>query len=122
MIRDDAEKLAASLQAALGEASGVTATSSARDKRVEFAAPGGGRPHIIRYSIRIADGSRATHLTLDDAEDFLPVVVPGWGADAVFQALAARGFAVVPAVDTVEGPQERQEGEWEPQDQAGTGP
>lgn len=95
MIRDDAEKLAARLQEAFGgPAAGITATSAPSDTRVEFAPPGGARPHIIRYSIRIADASREAFLDLDDAESLLGGLADGWGPDQVLAEIAARGFAV----------------------------
>ena len=95
MIRDDAENLAARLQEAFGgPGAGITATSAPSDTRVEFAPPGGARPHIIRYSIRIADATREAFLGLDDAESLLGGLVPGWDPERVLAEVAARGFSV----------------------------
>lgn len=95
MIRDDAEKLAGRLQEAFGgPGAGITAASAPSDTRVEFAPPGGARPHIIRYRIRIADAYREAFLDLDDAESLLDGLVASWGPDQILAEVEARGFAV----------------------------
>lgn len=107
MIRDEAEKLARLLTERLTlQAPGVLAEVEAISNRIEFAAPGGGRPTLVRYRIRIRDEARVGHLGLDEAQGLLDVLdapnapnapdVPdaGWGPDRVFEEIAARGGAV----------------------------
>ena len=110
MIRDEAEKLARSLTERLAvQAPGVLAEVEAISNRIEFAAPGGGRPTLVRYRIRIRDQARVGHLSLDEAQGLLDALdaptaldasrVPdasgaGWGPDRVFEEIAARGGPV----------------------------
>ena len=99
MIRDDAAKLAADLQERFGGPdAAVTAESAPSDTRVEFAAPGGARPHIIRYFIRIAGAGNEAFLPLDDAEALLAELAPGLTAEAILAAVAARGYPLEPIV------------------------
>ena len=101
MIRDEAEKLARLLTERLTlQAPGVLAEVEAISNRIEFAAPGGGRPTLVRYRIRIRDEARVGHLSLDEAQGLLDALdspnVPDvrWGPDRVFEEIAARGGAV----------------------------
>jgi predicted ArsR family transcriptional regulator len=65
--------------------------------RVEFNAPGGGRPTLVRYKIRIRDEARVGHLGLDEAEALLGDLDAAWGPDRIFEEIAARGGALDPA-------------------------
>ncbi len=107
MIRDEAEKLSTSLTERFAlRAPGVLAEVEAISNRIEFAAPGGGRPTLVRYRIRIRDEARVGHLGLDEAEALLDALgsldapdapdVPaaGWGPDRIFEEIAARGGVV----------------------------
>jgi hypothetical protein len=98
MIRDDAEKLSTLLteRCAL-QAPAVVAEVEALSSRIEFNAPGGGRPTLVRYKIRIRDEARVGHLDLDDAQALLGDLDEGWGPDRIFEEIAARGGAVEPA-------------------------
>ena len=98
MIRDEAEKLSTSLtERFAAQAPGVLAEVHAMSNRVEFAAPGGGRPTLVRYRIRIRDEERVGYLGLDEARALLDAVAPGWGPDRIFEEIIARGGAVEPA-------------------------
>jgi hypothetical protein len=98
MIRDDAEKLSTLLTERLAhQAPGVLAEVEALSNRIEFNAPGGGRPTLVRYKIRIRDEARVGHLGLDEAQALLDDLDPGWGPDRIFEEIAARGGAVEPA-------------------------
>lgn len=90
MIRDEAEKLCERLVERFG-AEGLTATVAASDERIEFAAPGGGRPHIIRYKIRIAAGEREALVEMDDAEELLESPAD-WDVNALFAEISGRGL------------------------------
>lgn len=70
MIRDDAERLCERLRERFG-AEGLTAEVVASEERIEFAAPGGARPRIIRYKIRVAAGGREATVEIDDCEELL---------------------------------------------------
>ena len=107
MIRDEAEKLSTSLTERFAlRAPGVLAEVEAISNRIEFAAPGGGRPTLVRYRIRIRDQARVGHLGLDEAQALLDTLgslgapdapdVPaaGWGPDRIFEEIAARGGVV----------------------------
>ena len=107
MIRDEAEKLSTSLTERFAlRAPGVLAEVEAISNRIEFAAPGGGRPTLVRYRIRIRDEARVGHLGLDEAQALLDTLgslgapdapdVPaaGWGPDRIFEEIAARGGVV----------------------------
>ena len=92
MIRDEAEKLSTSLTERFAlRAPGVLAEVEAISNRIEFAAPGGGRPTLVRYRIRIRDEARVGHLGLDEAKDLLSALDAGWGPDRIFEEIAARG-------------------------------
>ena len=95
MIRDEAEKLSRLLTERFAlQAPGVLAEVEAMSNRIEFAAPGGGRPTLVRYRIRIRDEARVGHLDLDEAQDLLDALdAPGagWGPDRIFEEIAARG-------------------------------
>jgi hypothetical protein len=95
VIRDEAEKLARLLTDRLAlQAPGVRAEVEAISNRIEFAAPGGGRPTLVRYRIRIRDEARVGHLGLDEAQgllDALHASGAGWGPDRIFEEIAARG-------------------------------
>jgi hypothetical protein len=98
MIRDDAEKLSTLLtERFVHQAPGVLAEVEALSNRIEFNAPGGGRPTLVRYKIRIRDEARVCHLGLDEAEALLDDLDEGWGPDRIFEEIAARGGAVEPA-------------------------
>ena len=98
MIRDDAEKLSIWLTERFAhQAPGVLAEVEALSNRVEFNAPGGGRPTLVRYKIRIRDDARVGHLGLDEAEALLGDLDAAWGPDRIFEEIAARGGAVDPA-------------------------
>ena len=98
MIRDEAEKLSARLQERLAEgssgASGVTAAVEAQGKRIEFAAPGGARPMVIRYKITLTGGGLVARLGLDEAEALLDDIHPDWSADRLFEEIRSRGLLV----------------------------
>jgi len=110
VIRDEAEKLSTSLTERFAlRAPGVLAEVEAISNRIEFAAPGGGRPTLVRYRIRIRDEARVGHLGLDEAQALLDTLgnlgasdapdapdVPaaGWGLDRIFEEIAARGGVV----------------------------
>lgn len=101
MIRDDAQKLVDRLQEHF-DASGCAMTASVAPHayQVDFAAPGGGRPRIFRYQVRLTDGQRMSLLDLDEAEGLLETVGQGaaqpWDADRLFAAVATQGLAVGP--------------------------
>ena len=98
MIRDEAEKLSTSLTERFAlQAPGVLAEVEAMSNRVEFAAPGGGRPTLVRYRIRIRDEARVGHLGLDEAQGLLDALDPGWGPERIFEEITARGGSVGPA-------------------------
>ena len=110
MIRDEAEKLSRLLTERFAlQAPGVLAEVEAMSNRIEFAAPGGGRPTLVRYRIRIRDEARVGHLGLDEAKALLDALdaaagaaeaagtVRPWGPDRVFEEIVARGGAVTPA-------------------------
>jgi hypothetical protein len=104
MIRDEAEKLSALLTERFAlQAPGVLVEVEALSSRIEFNAPGGGRPTLVRYKIRFRDDAHVGHLDLDDAQallddlDTLDPLDPGWGPDRIFEEIAARGGAVEPA-------------------------
>lgn len=104
MIRDEAEKLSTLLTERFAlQAPGVVAEVEVISNRIEFAAPGGGRPTLVRYRIRIRDEARVGHLGLDEAQALLDALDAsdasdasdaGWGSDRIFEEIAARGGAV----------------------------
>jgi hypothetical protein len=95
VIRDEAEKLSTLLTERFAlQAPGVLAEVEAISNRIEFAAPGGGRPTLVRYKILIRDEARACHLSLDDAEALLGDLDAAWGPDRIFEEIAARGGVV----------------------------
>ena len=101
MIRDEAEKLSMLLTERFAlQVPGLLAEVEAISNRIEFAAPGGGRPTLVRYRIRIRDEARVGHLGLDEAQALLDALDvpdapgPGWGPDRVFEEIAARGGVV----------------------------
>jgi len=104
VIRDEAEKLSTLLTERFAlQAPGVLAEVEAISARIEFAAPGGGRPTLVRYRIRIRDEARVGHLGLDEAQALLDALdvrdaadAPdaGWGPDRIFEEIAARGGVV----------------------------
>src|SRR2546430_2843450 len=93
MIRDEAEKISTRLQERLGQGSsggsGVTAAVEVTSKRVEFAAPGGARPTVVRYKITLTGGGRGSRLGLDEAEALLDGIRPDWGAGRPFEGIPA---------------------------------
>ncbi|MCW3036854.1 MAG: hypothetical protein JWM17_2166 [Actinobacteria bacterium] len=98
MIRDDAEKLSTLLtERCAHQAAGVVAEVEALSSRIEFNAPGGGRPTLVRYKIRFRDEARVGHLDLDEARALLDDLDAGWGPDRIFEEITARGGAVEPA-------------------------
>ena len=98
MIRDEAEKLSMLLTERFAlQVPGLLAEVEAISNRIEFAAPGGGRPTLVRYRIRIRDEARVGHLGLDEAQALLDALDAGWGPDRIFEEIAARGGAVTPA-------------------------
>jgi hypothetical protein len=102
VIRDEAEKLATLLTERLAhKAPGVLAEVEVLRNRIEFNAPGGGRPTLVRYKIRILDEARVGRLGLDEAQSLLDNLGAGWGPDRIFEEIAARGGAVEP-VEPVE--------------------
>jgi hypothetical protein len=97
MIRDEAEKLSTRLQERLAEGAcgaAVTAAVEADSKRIEFAAPGGGRPTVIRYHITLTGGDRVARLGLDQAEALLSDLDPRWDPDRLFEEVRSRGMPV----------------------------
>jgi hypothetical protein len=98
MIRDEAVKLSTLLTDRFAhQAPGVLAEVEALSNRVEFNAPGGGRPTLVRYKILIRDDARVCHLSLDEAEALLGDLDAEWGPDRIFEEIAARGGVVEPA-------------------------
>jgi len=98
VIRDEAAKLSTLLTERFAlQAPGVLAEVEALSSRVDFNAPGGGRPTLVRYRIRIRDEARVGHLGLDEAQALLDALDAGWGPDRIFEEIAARGGAVTPA-------------------------
>ena len=95
MIRDEAAKLATLLTEHFAlQAPGVLAEVEALGSRIEFNAPGGGRPTLFRYRIRIRDEARVCRLGLDEAQDLLDALDAddaGWGPDRIFEEITARG-------------------------------
>jgi len=92
VIRDEAAKLSTLLTERFAvQAPGVLAEVEALSSRTEFNAPGGGRPTLVRYKIRIQDEARVGHLGLDEARDLLDALDAGWGPDRIFEEIAARG-------------------------------
>jgi hypothetical protein len=101
MIRDDAQKLVDRFQEHFDAGDcGITASVAPQTHQIDFAAPGGGRPRIFRYKVRLTDGRRISLLDLDEAEVLLGTLREGagqvWGADRLFDAAAAQGLAVAP--------------------------
>ena len=98
MIRDEAEKISTRLQERLGQGSsggsGVTAAVEATSKRIEFAAPGGARPTVVRYKITLTGGGLVARLGLDEAEALLDDIEPDWSADRLFREIRSRGLPV----------------------------
>jgi hypothetical protein len=98
MIRDEAEKLSARLQERLDQgtsgSSGVAAAVEVTSKRVEFAAPGGARPTVVRYKITLTGGGLVARLGLDEAEALLDEIDPDWTADRLFEEIRSRGLPV----------------------------
>src|SRR2546429_2619985 len=96
MIRDEAEKISTRLQERLAHcssgASGVTAAVEATSKRVEFAAPGGARPTVVRYKITLTGGGLVARLGLDEAEALMDENDPGWTAHPFFEEIRSRGL------------------------------
>jgi len=92
MIRDDAERLCVRLRERFGgePPSGLSAEVKASDSRVEFAPPGGARPHIIRYQILLAAGEREAVLGLDDVESLLDAAGPDWDVERLFAEITRR--------------------------------
>lgn len=92
MIRDDAERLCVRLRERFGDGppAGLTAEVKASDSRVEFAPPGGARPHIIRYQIMLAAEGREAVLALDDVEALLDDAGPEWGLEQLFAEIERR--------------------------------
>lgn len=103
MIRDEAERLSTLLSELLVvQCPGTVAEVKAHSKRPDFNAPGGARPTFVRYTIRIADVTRAAQLDLDQAQELLDVLGAAgagdpWGADRLFEDIVARGGSVEPA-------------------------
>src|SRR5207302_9901410 len=104
VIRAEAEKLSTWLTERLAlQAPGVLAEVEAISNRIEFAAPGGGRPTLVRYRIRIRDEARVGHLGLDEAQALLDALdAPdaldaGWGPTRSSRKTPARaGVAALP--------------------------
>jgi hypothetical protein len=94
VIRDEAERLCRRLQERFGAGASLACTVEPLSERIEFTAPGGARPHLIRYRIKVEGGGRCAHLGLDDAEQLLAVLPDGCSPDVVFGEIAGRGFAV----------------------------
>jgi hypothetical protein len=97
VIRDDANKLSAMLQERFGgEDAEVSAAVVPQSTRIEFTAPGGARPHLIRYNIKVAGAGRVALLDLEEAEALLgSLPVDGAGIpDRVFGEIASRGLSV----------------------------
>lgn len=98
MIRDEAEKLCGALQGCFGgPGAEVVAAVEPQSTRIEFTAPGGARPHIIRYKIRISGPGRVARLELAEAETLLDRLSAGPRddtPDTVFAEIAAAGLAV----------------------------
>lgn len=89
MIRDEAEKLSGALQEHLGSSSGLHCAVRPVTKEVEFNAPGGGRPRLVRYQIVVSGGGREAQLSLDEAEELLGAVAADPPAEQVFAQIAA---------------------------------
>jgi hypothetical protein len=101
MIRDEAEKISASLQERLAQASpAVTAAVKAEGKRVEFAVPGGARPTVVRYRILLTCAGQVARLELAEAEALVEEIGPEWSADRLFEEIRSRGVTVETAGPT----------------------
>lgn len=87
-------KLSAALQERFGTASELTCAVKPMTKEIEFNAPGGGRPRIVRYQIVVSGAGREAQLSLDEAEELLGSLETDARPDAVFAAIAS---AVEPA-------------------------
>lgn len=100
MIRDEAQKLVDRFQEAFSAAGcPVQAAVEPIHYQVEFHAPGGGRPRIFRYKIKLSGEASQCLLDLDDAEvllDSLPEPPELSSPESFFAALAAGGMAVEP--------------------------
>src|SRR5215467_9665676 len=98
MLRDEAEKLSTLLGERLAlQAPGVACEVEVKSSKLEFHAPGGGRPTLVRYKILFRDEARVGRLGLDEAQGLLDALDAGWGPDRVFEEITARGGAVTPA-------------------------
>ena len=89
MIRDDAERLCVRLRERFGDGppAGLTAEVIASEERIEFAAPGGARPRIIRYKIRVAAGDPEVTVGIDVCEELLERALPDWSVAEFFAEL-----------------------------------
>lgn len=106
MLGSDARKIASAIQDTVNTGSAeatVTATVKSDTMYPQGTPPlGAGRPRIVRYHIDISDGMRMAHLDLDEAEDLLEEVQPGWTADQIFAAISARDVPVEQVEDAGE--------------------
>ena len=98
MVRDEALKLSAALQERFGTASELTCAVKPIAKEIEFNAPGGGRPRIVRYQIVVSGAGREAHLSLDEAEELLGSLETDAPPDAVFAAITS-AVKSAPAVE-----------------------
>lgn len=97
-------KLSAALQERFGTASELTCAVKPIAKEIEFNAPGGGRPRIVRYQIVVSGAGREAQLSLDEAEELLGSLEADAPPDAVFAAIpsaveSAPAVASAPAVE-----------------------
>ena len=92
MIRDEAEQLCRQLNERFaGPDAAEVAFVEVLSQQAEFHAPGGGRPTFVRYKIRLTDGSRTAHVSLDAAQELLDVGTSG-GPELALAMVAERGW------------------------------
>ncbi len=99
MLRDDAHKLAASMEERLDASAcqGAKATVKTDQMSPKTVPAGAGRPTFTNYYIQIDDGTRMATLTLGQAEGLLDDLEPDWDPDRLFDAIRALN---VPVEDT----------------------
>jgi len=92
VIRDEAEQLCRQLNERFaGPDAAEVAFVEALSQQAEFHAPGGGRPTFVRYKIRLTDGSRTAHVSLDEAQQLLDVGESG-GPERILSMVVERGW------------------------------
>ena len=107
MIRDEAERLAARLQDRFApECPGFQAAAASSSTRIEFTAPGGARPHIVRYSIAVTLGDEAVRIDLEDAETLLEEAGADWDCARLAAEVRDRALALPDVPSSAHGSEE----------------